>query len=1339
MKKFQKTLQMFRLSAVAAAMLAFVSQVDAQTLIWRAYNDHFATNTATAPANPTHANATAWNALGTGNGAPGATGLLKDITTGVNTPVTVAIVISGTGQTTGSGSGAPASGTPAGDWFLPYVNFGTSSTVRNAIQITSAATVTYTFTGCDPSKRYTYKSTSTRGDSARTDRWTLVTINAAASAEAHVPAWNGTAGILTSAEVPANIQANQAVINSGYNSAMGAMVVWNSIQPNADGTIVISETQYRGTIPGGTSAGTYGYASMAWSLEEYQVGSPQPPSITLNPTNTTVFEGDTAVMRVGVTGAMPLTYQWYKDNVLLVGQTNLIITLPNCVPADTGNYTVRIQNSLGTTNTTPARLTVIPDTNGPVVVKSTGLASLSHVYVQFNEDVDPNTALNTANYQVKGTGAGSVDVLSVLGATLMNNSNVLLTTSARQSHSNYTVFITNVTDMAVALNKVSGRTTNNMYHEIALVYYGDDEYGSFTNMWQYDETGNGGVGRDAEAWKSLEYNDSAWSPGWIGFRGYRGGNPAAIPPEVFEYTLTPPVTGATCVLTYYFRKKLSWPSDIDPDGVELRLRHFLDDGAIFNINGQEIFATNMPTTRPIYYTNLAPASVGNAWVIPATDTNSLIPGLPDVQSASPVIQPAVVLVNPPLVSGTDNNVIAVEVHQVNNTSTDVVMGLALSAVVPPFGSAVAPKIMSGPIPTNQIVGVSSNLNIYVDVAGTEPITYRWFFNTNTLLATQTRTNLSIASAQLTNTGVYRLVASNSAGMVTSAFASVTVVAAPFIVTHPVSVFTNVGANVTFTCIATGYTPIAYQWYKTSVNPTNLITGATSTNLVLNNVQSFNGGTYMCVASNVGSWAVSSNATLTFPVDNVRPTVTMAVGILRATNAQPTLAPTLTHILVTFSEGVDPTSATTIGNYSVTGPNTLTVQSALLLNPTNVLLITSPRQYLANYNLRVNNVKDASAQQNLVLPNTTFALYQEISLIGMGGDATNPTNSWKYTDQNIDMGTVWRASAFDDSSWTNGWGMFWAKRGNPVAQVETLGTQMAAPTQDATYVFTYYFRKHFTWPAGVDPLGAELRLRSIVDDGCILYLNGTEAWRYGLPTGTIVYTNRANVTGGDTGLYIPAINTNVVIQPATNIDNRLLVAGDNVVALELHQGGGGYSTDVYLNVLLTAIIPPIGTVAPPQITVQPTNLTVNAGSPASFGVTVLSSQPVGYKWLFNSNALSAVTNPLTIAAAAPGNQGAYQVIVTNTGGAVTSAVANLTVVGSIEVRIVNFGAVAAGGGFKGDVQTMSGSTFYLEYKGQAAQANWLTITNVVGDGTVKQLKDTTPMTTNRIYRLRITTP
>jgi hypothetical protein len=113
-----------------------------------------------------------------------------------------------------------------------------------------------------------------------------------------------------------------------------------------------------------------------------------------------------------------------------------------------------------------------------------------------------------------------------------------------------------------------------------------------------------------------------------------------------------------------------------------------------------------------------------------------------------------------------------------------------------------------------------------------------------------------------------------------------------------------------------------------------------------------------------------------------------------------------------------------------------------------------------------------------------------------------------------------------------------------------------PSSAAKFITTY-FRKSFTVadPAAV----AALNYRLIRDDGAVIYLNGVEVFRSNMPTGTIGSTTRAS-----SALGAPAESTWLT----GTFNPALLVAGTNVIAVEIHQDGPD-SSDISFNLELSA--------------------------------------------------------------------------------------------------------------------------------------------------------------------------
>ena len=72
-----------------------------------------------------------------------------------------------------------------------------------------------------------------------------------------------------------------------------------------------------------------------------------PPVITAQPQEQTLTTGAPLILSVGVSGAQPLAYQWFKNGTLIPGATNLLFAVANAQPADAGSYNVAVTNTAG--------------------------------------------------------------------------------------------------------------------------------------------------------------------------------------------------------------------------------------------------------------------------------------------------------------------------------------------------------------------------------------------------------------------------------------------------------------------------------------------------------------------------------------------------------------------------------------------------------------------------------------------------------------------------------------------------------------------------------------------------------------------------------------------------------------------------------------------------------------------------------------------------------------------------------------------------------------------------------------------------------------------------------
>jgi hypothetical protein len=84
------------------------------------------------------------------------------------------------------------------------------------------------------------------------------------------------------------------------------------------------------------------------------------PLIFLQPEDLTVYVGSTATFTVGAASDIPITYQWYKNSVIITGETDSSLVITNAQTTDQAAYSVVCTNANGSTTSDSATLTVLP-------------------------------------------------------------------------------------------------------------------------------------------------------------------------------------------------------------------------------------------------------------------------------------------------------------------------------------------------------------------------------------------------------------------------------------------------------------------------------------------------------------------------------------------------------------------------------------------------------------------------------------------------------------------------------------------------------------------------------------------------------------------------------------------------------------------------------------------------------------------------------------------------------------------------------------------------------------------------------------------------------------------
>ena len=137
-----------------------------------------------------------------------------------------------------------------------------------------------------------------------------------------------------------------------------------------------------------------------------------PVNISTQPQSQTAFAGVMITFNVVATGYPKPTYQWYKDNIAIGGETSSSLNINSISFTDIGFYTVSVSNDSGTVISSPAALSVLPPLLPPVItsqpVGSSAIANQTPV-VTFSVGANGNPS---PLYQWKKNG---VDIGGAIG------------------------------------------------------------------------------------------------------------------------------------------------------------------------------------------------------------------------------------------------------------------------------------------------------------------------------------------------------------------------------------------------------------------------------------------------------------------------------------------------------------------------------------------------------------------------------------------------------------------------------------------------------------------------------------------------------------------------------------------------------------------------------------------------------------------------------------------------------------------------------------------------------------------------------------------------------------
>jgi hypothetical protein len=430
--------------------------------------------------------------------------------------------------------------------------------------------------------------------------------------------------------------------------------------------------------------------------------------------------------------------------------------------------------------------------------------------------------------------------------------------------------------------------------------------------------------------------------------------------------------------------------------------------------------------------------------------------------------------------------------------------------------------------------------------------------------------------------------------------------------------------------------------------------------------------------------------MTINADTNPPTVSSVEALL-----------TKQHVLVKFSEGIDPATALNTANYTFSG-NALTVISASLADLSSVRLKTSVHLPNTTYVLSVSNVQDQSqntmlgTNKSFTTPNLVPVSYYDAGSNSVVSSAPDPTSTnggnWRVTVS----GTANSFSNISpDVNGLNGWNL--TDQSSGAGRVQYF---MSYPQSSVDFSFTNGWRLH-TRTRFVDDFNGlqtmHLQFCNPVGQRYVLFLDlgGINVDLYAIlnPNGTGgIFTNVTTGGVGATDYH----DYDIVYNPVTHtaefyFDGNFMFGnwtGDASTAFSgpfigsVSDPGLGSMNVNQVDFSVVNAVNPVITTNPVSVAVAPNASVTFRGAASGF--------VGGYRWYKNGVATGVTGTTYTIASATTADEAQYVFAAYNSAIEVQSTAATLTIPPTISITNSNGNSVITFSGTLQSATTVNGT-------------------------------------------------
>src|ERR1039458_2425018 len=625
------------------------------------------------------------------------------------------------------------------------------------------------------------------------------------------------------------------------------------------------------------------------------------PAFITQPASESVLAGSTANFSATLTGALPMSLQWFfknnplTDNGRISGSLTANLIISNVTTADAGNYTLAATNYLGSTNSTVATLTVLVPpvfTYGNPIGRSVppGLPTT------FTNVAASGIPTPTYQWQFNGTNipgaTGSTFALAAVGTNNLGFYTVVASNS---------VGVVTSTVAQLTFGPVAAWGLNSLHECLPppglsnVIAIAGNIGASFAVKadgtivsWGIGVYGNGIVTNiPASATNVIEMTTSDGSPtsysahdyalrndgtvvGWPSATSGLSNVVSVAAGNNFAFALRAEGT----VTNIGVNKSINFPASLNHVkaiacgyGSAFALR---SDGTV------TAAGTDVTTNIPVGLTNVVAIAGGYTFAMAlkadgkvvvwgnGTGTN-LSAGMSNIVAIAACNSVEnfglAIRANGTVVAWGDNP------YGESETNPPAALSNLLSvaiAAAPNHGLALvndgSPVILHPPVGLTAYTG--RDVTLQGSAAGAQPLSYQWLLN-GTNVPGATNTTLFMSNIQFANAGKYQLFVSNSVNTALSLAAPVPVISnntLTFLSQMPTGQTNYQGSKVSLAGVTVlGNGPLRYQWsFSTNNQIFTAVSGATNESLVFDPALAGQSGYYHVVVSNQFSSATSSS-------------------------------------------------------------------------------------------------------------------------------------------------------------------------------------------------------------------------------------------------------------------------------------------------------------------------------------------------------------------------------------------------------------------------------------------------------------------------------------------------